>query len=455
MTVAAQHLQTANPKAADLRPRRVRKQVLKLALPALGTLIAQPLLTLIDTIMIGHLGSNQLAGVTIATTVLTTFVGLMVFLAYATTGKIARFFGAGQLRQAVQVGIDGLYLAFGIGIISFLTLLFCGSIVINSFAQLNSDTGIYALSYLNIAVFGVPAILLSFAATGLERGFQNTVAPLIITVFGCAFNAILNATFIYLCGMGVTGSALGTVIAEWLIALIFATRIYVKSRIYNLKFLPTGAGVLRHGVSGGWLFLRTLCLRGAILLTVWVATLHSSTVTAALATINAVFMLLAFALDALAIAAQALIGKTLGAKENHYTRTLLRQLLQMAAIFGFILGTLLAASSPVLGNIFTADSQLLKILPAAFLVLAVTQPLAAIVFTLDGVLMGAADNRYLALTGVLNFVCYAPLPLFLSAYGQLPANVYLVLLTIGFFVWYLTMRLLTLSIRARGTAWMR
>ncbi|MBB4072170.1 MATE family efflux transporter [Canibacter oris] len=429
----------------------VTAQILRLAVPAFGALIAQPLLVLVDTAMLGHLGVAELAGATIAATLITTTVGLMVFLAYSATSKIARLYGAGKPREALQAGLDATALAALIGCGAVLLLGTSGNWLLSLFTALNSETGIFAAEYFFTALWGVPAMLLCYAFAGTERGLQNTVTPLIVTVFGATVNAALNWIFMFHLGLGVFGSALGTTLAEWLMALLFCAKLYSRSRILNFSWQISLAGIASSVSSGSWLFLRTLSLRIAILLTMWAATVHSPTVTASLAVINAVFMLLSYALDALAIAAQALIGKAFGAGDTAQVRQLTRQLLRLAATLGAALGLLLALSSGVLPQLFGAGTNLNATLTPALLVLALAQPLCGAVFALDGVLIGAGDHRYLALTGVLNLLCFAPPLLILaSAATKLSPQLYLGFLVAAFMLLYMASRFTTLFWRSSG-----
>jgi Na+-driven multidrug efflux pump len=165
------------------------------------------------------------------------------------------------------------------------------------------------------------------------------------------------------------------------------------------------------------------------------------------------FNVLAFALDALAIAAQALIGKELGAANAPRARDLTRAMVRWSLVYGAITGALLAACAPWIGWIFTPDRQVHEALLPALLVLAASQPVCGYVFVLDGVLIGAGDARYLALAGVLNLVVYAPLLVWagLSGAGG-PAG--LMWLWAAFAGGYMLARALTLGLRSRADAWM-
>ena len=252
-------------------PRTVDRDILRLAVPALGALVAEPLFLLADTAMVGHLGATPLAGLGIASAVLQTIIGLMVFLAYATTPAVARRLGAGDERAGVAAGVDGLWLALALGAVlalagwaatPWLVALFGASAAVSAEASV----------YLSISMAGLPAMLVVFAATGLLRGLQDTRTPLWVAGIGFTANIGLNALFIYGLGWGIAGSAIGTVVAQWGMVVVYVVVIAGHVRRVGASPWPHHAGVL-HGVrSGGWLFLRTLSLRVALLLATWAAT---------------------------------------------------------------------------------------------------------------------------------------------------------------------------------------
>src|SRR6478735_7621079 len=192
--------------------RALNRDILRLAVPALGSLIAEPLFLIVDSALVGHLGITPLAALGIASAILQTIVGLMVFLAYSTTPAVARRFGAGDPTKAVSVGIDGMWLALGLGALLALGGFFATPLLVGLFGA-TPEVAAQAEIYLGISMWGLPAMLVVFAATGLLRGLQDTVTPLWIAGLGFAANALLNWAFIYGLGWGIAGSAAGTVVA--------------------------------------------------------------------------------------------------------------------------------------------------------------------------------------------------------------------------------------------------
>ncbi|PZU46648.1 MAG: MATE family efflux transporter [Microbacterium sp.] len=430
----------------------LNREILRLAVPALGALIAEPLFLIVDSALVGHLGVVPLAGLGIASAVLQTIVGLMVFLAYSTTPAVARRFGAGEHTGAVRAGIDGLWLALGLGAL----LAAMGSLATPWLVSLfGADAAVteQAVIYLQLSMWGLPAMLIVFAATGLLRGMQDTVTPLWIAGIGFALNALLNWLFIYGFGWGIAGSALGTVVAQWSMVGAYAVVVGRLARTHAASFRPRREGLRGSAKSGGWLFLRTVSLRVAFLATVLVATGLGTAELAGWQVVFTIFSTAAFALDALAIAAQALVGRGLGAGDEPFVRRVLGRTVAWGAWFGVIVGAAIAALSAVIGLVFTGDAAVAALVQPALLVLAVAQPVCGVVFVLDGVLMGAGDARYLALAGALNLIPY--LPALVAVWLLCPTGAAgLAWLAASFFGVYMLARLATLGWRVRRSEWL-
>ncbi|WP_345751736.1 MATE family efflux transporter [Microbacterium rhizophilus] len=434
------------------RTRTLNRDILRLAVPALGSLVAEPLFLMVDAALVGHLGLAPLAGLGIASAVLSTIVGLMVFLAYATTPGVARRFGAGDTRGAVSVGIDGMWLALGLGAVLAIAGSFSAPTLVAAFGPTPEVTA-QATTYLGLSMWGLPAMLVVFAATGLLRGLQDTVVPLWIAGLGFLANAALNALFIYGLGWGIAGSAAGTLAAQWGMVAAYVVVVGRLARRHDARLRPQRDGIRGSARAGGWLFLRTVSLRLALLLTVAVATGLGTHELAGWQVVFTISSTAAYALDALAIAAQALIGKHLGARDPDAVRHVLHRTLAWGGWFGLALGVVVAALSGVLGLAFTGDPALASLIQPALILMAIGMPLAGLVYVLDGVLMGAGDARYLAVVGVLNLVPFLPV-LWLVSWLVPAGATGLAWLTVAFFGVYMAARGVTLGARVRGSRWM-
>lgn len=443
-------------RAGERRRRReVDRAILALALPALGALIAEPLFVATDTAMVGHLGSVELAAIGIAGTVLQSAIGLMNFLAYATTPLVARRLGAGDVRGAFRAGVDGVWIALLVGAVLAIAGWFGAEAIVTWFGAPPEVTEAAAL-YLRLSSLGIPGMLVLVAAVGLFRGLQDTRTPLVLAIAGSVANVAANAVLIYGLGWGIAGSAIGTAViqsATGIAAVVIAARRGARLGV-TLRWHPAGAEFVESLTTGGWVFLRTASLRIILLGTIAAATNHGETTLAATTVLFTVFFLIALGLDALAIAAQALVGHALGAADVPRVRAIVRRLLVLSLLSGLIVCAVLAALSPVLGWIFTTDPDVLAVLPAGVLVLALSTPIGAIVFALDGILLGAGDGRHLALLGLVNLAVMVP-ALWWVATVPLEASVAVVAIQLVFQVLYMVTRAIALGLRIRGTAWMR
>ena len=439
------------PTAAAPRKGQSR-EILRLAVPAFGALVAEPLFLLADSAIIGHLGVAQLAGVGLASAVLHTAVGLMVFLAYSTTPAVARAIGDGQLGKALAAGRDGVWLALLLGVLLAVAGFLAADPLIGLLGA-EGEVRAFAVDYLRWSMPGLVAMLLIFAGTGLLRGLQDTRTPLLVATAGFTLNIILNLWLVYGLGWSVAGSAAGTSVAQWAMAGVYLAIVRRNALRNGVGLLPSWRGIRSMARVGSWLMLRTLTLRIAILATVLVATAQGTANLAAHQLAMTIFSFLAFALDALAIAAQALIGKELGASNAVKARLLTGTMVRWGLGFGAVTGLLLALAAPWAGALFTSDPEVQRMLALALWVLAAGQPLAGYVFVLDGVLIGAGDAKYLALAGVVNLAAYVPMLAAVALLG-VPGGAGLGWLWAAFALGYMAARAMTLGLRARSGRWM-
>ncbi len=432
------------------------REILRLAFPAFLALVAEPLFLLADAAIVGHLGTPQLAGLGVAAVVLQTVVGLCVFLAYGTTGSVARRIGAGDRAGALRQGLDGVWLAVLIGIIVTLVGMTLTPVVIDAFGT-GTTVAAYATTYLRLAFLGTTPLLVMLATTGILRGLQDTRTPLVVAVAGNLLNIALNLLLVYglgsFEGLGIAGSAIGSVLAQLISAGMLLSVVIRLSRREGTPLRPHLGGVGLAARAGAPLLIRTLTLRAALLLTVYAVVLAASPRTSErdLATHQlamTMWTFLAFALDAIAIAAQAITGRTLGAGDVDATRVLTRRMIQWGLVSGAVTGLGLALLSPWLGGMFTDDPAVHDLLRPVLIIAALGQPVAGVVFVLDGVLIGAGDGRYLAWAGLCALVAYLPLLGVAAASGSLGW------IWVAFAGGFMSARAVVLVHRSRGTAWL-
>ena len=430
-------------------PADARHEIVRLAVPAFLALVAEPLFLLADAAIVGHLGTPQLAGLGIASSVLGTLVSLCIFLAYGTTASVARRVGAGDTEGALAQGVDGLWLAALIGVVVTVAVLPVTRTVVAWFGP-SADVMAYATTYLHVALLGAAPLLLMLAATGVLRGLQDTRTPLVVAVVGNVANVVLNLALVYGLGLGIAGSALGTLVAQLGSALALVWVVVRAARASGAPLAPDLPGIRAAGRAGVPLLLRTLTLRVSLLVMTYGAARLGSADLAAMQLAMTIWTFLAFVLDAIAIAAQAITGRSLGAGDVAGTRAVTDQMVRYGLVSGFVTGLLLAASAWALGPLFTTDPVVRELLVPVLLVAALTQPVAGVVFVLDGVLIGAGDGRYLAWAGLAVLIVFAP-----AAWAAVAGPGTLAWLWVAFGVTFMGGRGVVLMARSRGTAWLR
>ncbi|NYE41855.1 MATE family efflux transporter [Streptomyces fulvorobeus] len=438
---------TKAPETSSLSRRGHDREIIALAVPAFGALVAEPLFVMVDSAIVGHLGTPQLAGLGVAAALLMTAVSIFVFLAYATTAAVARRVGAGDLPSAIRQGMDGIWLALLLGAAVVAVTLPSAPWLVDVFGA--SETAApYATTYLRISSLGIPAMLVVLAATGVLRGLQDTRTPLYVAIGGFAANGALNAVLVYGFGFGIAGSAWGTVMAQAGMAVAYLVVVVRGARRHGASLRPDAAGIRASAQAGVPLLVRTLSLRAVLLIATAVAARLGDTDIAAHQVILSLWSLTAFALDAIAIAGQAIIGRYLGANDAKGAREVCRRMVRWGLMSGVVLGVLIVLARPLFIPLFTSDPSVQDTLLPALLVVAVSQPIAGVVFILDGVLMGAGDGRYLAWAMLLTLAVFTPVALLVPLFGGGLTALWWAMTLM------MTVRLVTLWLRARSGRWL-
>ncbi|MER5258672.1 MATE family efflux transporter [Streptomyces sp. NPDC002855] len=433
----------AAPKAAR---RQHDREIIALAVPAFGALVAEPLFVMADSAIVGHLGTAQLAGLGVASALLTTAVSVFVFLAYATTAAVARRVGAGDLQSAIRQGVDGIWLALLLGAAVIAVVLPTAPALVELFGA--SDTAApYAITYLRISSLGIPAMLVVLASTGVLRGLQDTKTPLYVAIGGFVANGVLNVALVYGAGWGIAGSAWGTVIAQCAMAAVYLFVVVRGARRHGASLRPDAAGIRACAQAGAPLLVRTLSLRAILMIATAVAARLGDADVAAHQIILSLWSLLAFALDAIAIAGQAIIGRYLGANDAQGARDVCRRMVQWGIASGVVLGGLVVLARPLFIPLFTSDSVVQDAALPALVVVAISQPICGIVYVLDGVLMGAGDGPYLAWAMLATLAVFAPVALLVPTFGGGLTAVWAAMTLM------MTVRMVTLWLRTRSGHW--
>jgi len=375
--------------------RPLDREILRLAVPALGALVAEPLYVLVDTAVVGRaLGTDALGGLAIASSILLLGYAVFIFLAYGTTAAVARLLGAGEEREAAHHAVQALWLAAGIGVVvASATAVFTDPLVALMGGE--GEVAAQAATYLRVSLLGVPATLVVLAGTGYLRGLQDTRTPLVVAVVSGLVNLGLELWWVLGLDLGIGASAASTVIVQWGAAAVYVAWVARAVRAHRVPLGPRPRTLVRLATVGRALFLRTLALRGALLVATAVAARIGTVDVAAHQIANEVWAFLALVLDALAIAGQAMIGRYLGAGSVGEARRAGRRLLEMGVVAGVVLGLVVLVVRPWFASVFTDDAEVAAL--AAFLLVwvGVLQPVSATAFVLDGLLIGAGDVAFL------------------------------------------------------------
>ncbi|GAB3673045.1 MATE family efflux transporter [Salinisphaera aquimarina] len=417
--------------------------VLRLAVPALGVLAAEPLYVLVDTAVVGHLGALPLAGLALGGTMLAVVTSQLTFLSYGTTARSARLFGAGRRDDAVTEGGQATWLAIFVGLI----VLGLGELFAHPIAlALAGDPAVAdaAATWLRIALLGAPAVLITLAGNGWMRGVQDTVRPLYYILAGNLLSAIACPLLVYPLGFGLVGSAMANVLAQYTAATLFLLALRRERAIVRPRWRIMTAQM----ALGRDLILRSLSFQICFLSAAAVAARSSTAALGAHQIVYQLWVFLSLILDSLAIAAQALIGAELGAERVARARVVAWQITRYSVALGVLLAALFAALAGVLPHAFTSDAAVLAEIPHAWWLFVVQQPVAGVVFALDGVLLGAGDTRFLRTT---TLACalggFLPLIWLSWAFGWGLTGIWIGLTL------FLVTRMIAVVLRTRSGAW--
>ncbi len=378
------------------QPRTGSRQIAKLALPALVVLAAEPLYVLVDTAVVGHLGSTPLGAVAVGGTVMAVATWFGTLTAYGTTGRAARRFGAGDRPAAVAEGVQASWLALGLGVVLALLGLTLAGPLAHALAG-NPQTADAAAGWLRIAALGGPGLLLAAAGNGWMRGVQDTRRPLFIVLGANALSAVLCPVLVFPLGLGLTGSAIANVTAQtigggfFLVALVRETR--------HLR--PVPSVIVSQVVLGRDLLIRGAAFQACFLSATAVASRFGIAAVGAHQIALQLWFFAALALDAVAIAAQSLVGAALGAGDVDQARDVARRVTIAGGVAAVGFAALVAAGSPVIAGWFTTDQAVIDQAAIVWPWFIALLPFAGVVYALDGVLIGAGDVAFLRVSTIL------------------------------------------------------
>lgn len=448
------------------------RDILRLALPALPVLAAEPLFLLVDTAVVGRLGGLPLASLAVAAVLFAQVTTQLTFLSYGTTARAARFYGAGRRSAAVAEGVQATWLALGVGLL----VVALGQLAAAPLAGLLAGDPVIAegaVSWLRIALLGAPLVLVTLAGNGWMRGVQDTRRPMWIVIGGNLLSALLCPLLVHgagdWAGWGLEGSAVANVAGQAVAASLFLRALVVERRRAPagdpVRFAPDAAVLRSQATMGRDLIVRSLGFQACFLSATAVAARFGSESVAAHQIVLQLWVFQSLVLDAVAIAAQSLVGAALGGADGGHgadggrgahgdradtgpARSLAARVTRYGLVLGCGFGVLFAALYPVLPPVFTRDAAVLAAIPAAWWFFTALQPIAGVVFALDGVLLGAGDAAFLRTTTLLAALGgFLPMIWLSLLFGWGLAGIWTGLAA------FMVVRLVAVGLRARSGRW--
>ncbi|HKQ42504.1 MAG TPA: MATE family efflux transporter [Pseudonocardia sp.] len=424
------------------------REILRLAGPALPVLAAEPLYLLVDTAVVGRLGAVPLAGLSVAAVLFAQVTSQLNFLSYGTTARTARLYGSGRRADAVAEGVQATWLALAVGAV----VLGVGQLVVRPVAEALGNGGAIAegaVSWLRVALIGAPLLLVTLAGNGWMRGVQDTARPLRYVLAGNGVSAVACVVLVHgvgaFPGLGLVGSAWANVLGQCVGAGLFLLALARESRG---SWRPRPAVLRAQLAMGRDLVARSLAFQACFLSATAVATRFGAPSAAAHLIVLQLWAFMALVLDAVAIAAQSLVGAALGGGDAARARALASRVTRYGLVLGVGFGALFAALVGVLPPVFTPDPAVLAVVPIAWWFFAALQPVAGVVFAIDGVLLGAGDAAFLRTWTLLAAVVgFLPLIWASLAFGWGLAGIWSGLAA------FMLVRLVAVLLRVRGGRW--
>ena len=377
------------------------RRIISLSASAFVVLAAEPLFLLVDTAVVGHLGSRQLAGLGAAATVMELLTLVGASLEYGTTGRAARFFGAGRRDAAVNEGVQASWLAIVIG----LAVVVVGELLAGPMSRLlvggAGPVASAAASWLRIAILGLPGILLVLAANGWMRGVQDTRTPVLIVVSANLMSAVASPLLVYPAGLGLRGSAIANVVAQCVGAALCLRAL----RREHVPRRPQWAVMRRQLVVSRDLVIRSSAFQVSFMIAAGVAGRMGTAQLAAHQVGLQLWNLVALLLDSFAIAAQSLVGAALGGGDADEAKSTAWQVSRYGLYAGVFFGVVIAAGWALVPAAFTSDAAVRHQAHLLWPWLVGMMPVGGVLFALDGVLVGAGDNGFLRTVTVFAAVC--------------------------------------------------
>jgi len=414
------------------------KEINKLAIPAIISGIAEPLLSITDTAIVGNIQINPteaLAAVGIAGSFISAIVWILAQTRSAISAIIAQYFGANKIKNILKLPAQIIFINLILSIvIYFATVYFVEEI----FKMYNASGLILqqSVSYYKIRALGLPLTLFIFSVFGVFRGLQNTFWPMIISIIGAIINVVLDFVLVFgidglIPAMHVEGAAWASIIAQVIMAIL-AWILLIKKTPFNLKLSLSFHPEIKRLLSLSFnLIIRTIALNIALYMANAYATKYGTNYIAAQTIAFQIWLFFAFFIDGYSSVGNIMSGKLLG--EKNYTKIwgLSKQLTKYTLIISGILGLICFIFYIPIGELFTHDKHVLTLFYNVFWIVLLMQPINAVTFVFDGIFKGLAEAVTLRNTLLIaTFLGFIPTLLIGDYFGL---NLYAI--WIAFTVW--------------------
>jgi MATE family multidrug resistance protein len=397
--------------------RNINREVLGLAIPSLFGLMTEPLMGIIDTMLIGRYGTAELAAAGGVSAILSTLIWVFNFLSTGTTTKVAIFYGNAEHQRIGRFTNMAMLTALGISALIVILLTFGHHPILRVYG-FGEELMPLANTYLLIRLAGIPFTMLMMTGIGFFRGIQNARLPMAVAIIANIVNLLLDIVLIYgiegfVPELGIAGAAIATVAGQAVGGLIILYYMYIhkNQRIYHFKLdhIPWQEFPVLFRISI-YLFFRTLFLLASFTFASAIAIRMGKVVLAGHEIAMKLWLLGSFTVDSFAVAAQALAGRYYENDKERVTK-----IVWNVSAWGLLLGIVFAMTyalfQSTITGLFSRDPEVLVQVSRVFLLLLLMQPLSALTFVHDGVLIGVERVSYLMRMMLVAGIIYVGLSL--------------------------------------------
>lgn len=370
-----------------------------MAIPALGTLAIDPLVSIVDTAWVGRLGTVPLAALAVASAVFGAVFAVFNFVHVTITPLVAGEVGRGAPERAGGITKGAIVVSLVLGVVLAFVVGSFAEAIVGAFGA-TGDVLEQSVAYLKVRILALPAMLVVMVGHGVYRGHQDTRTPLYVAIGMNLINLVVDPILIFGAGMGVVGAAWATVLAQMIAAAVFLVLMFGRDRArFGLGGGFSGIRGLGMGrlLRDGWpMMLRSVSLLLALTATTYAATQIGTIEVAAHQIALQTWLFMSFVLDSFAVAAMALIGADLGVGRRESARDLANRLLALGFVAGVALAVGLAVFQPLLSGLFGVEPAVETALDSIILFVIVLQPITALVYVWDGVGIGTRAFPFMA-----------------------------------------------------------